>query len=147
MEGKPKILIIEDDQDVIEAMRLALVSRQYQVDSAAEPEEGLSKARQWRPNLVILDVMFGRRQQARGFEAAIEMRRDPQIAAIPILMVTAVNVKYPGFDFSPKTDGEYLPVDGFIEKPVQPQDLLQKVEELLAGKTSRWKEWPQRADS
>jgi CheY-like chemotaxis protein len=143
MDEKTKILIIEDDQDVSEAMRVALEARHYLVDSTPEPQEGLNKARQWRPNLVILDVMFGRRQEARGFEAAIEMRRDPQIAAIPILMVTAVNVKYPGFNFSPKTDGEYLPVDGFIEKPIQPQALLLKVEELLALKTSRWKDWPQ----
>jgi CheY-like chemotaxis protein len=142
MEQKAKVLIIEDDQDVSEAMRVALEARQYQVDSATDPEQGLDKVRQWRPNLVILDVMFGRRRQAKGFEAAIQMRREPQIAAIPILMVTAVNVKYPGFGFSPKTDGEYLPVDGFIEKPVQPQDLVLKVEELLAGKTSRWREWP-----
>jgi len=75
MEEKAKILIIEDDQDVIAAMRVALEAQQYQVDSAIEPEEGLSKARQWRPNLVILDVMFGRRQQAKGFEAAISRRK------------------------------------------------------------------------
>lgn len=142
MEEKAKILIIEDDQDVSEAMRVSLEARQYQVDSAVDPEQGLGKVRQWRPDLVILDVMFGRRQEAKGFEAAVQMRRDPQTAAIPILMVTAVNLKYPGFSFSPQTDGEYLPVDGFIEKPVQPQDLVLKVEELLAGKTSRWKEWP-----
>jgi CheY-like chemotaxis protein len=142
MEQKAKILIIEDDQDVSEAMRVALEARQYQVDSATDPQLGLGKVRQWRPNLVILDVMFGRRQQAKGFEAAIQIRRDPEIAAIPILMVTAVNLKYPGFNFSPETDGEYLPVDGFIEKPVQPQDLVRQVEELLAGKTSRWKQWP-----
>ena len=142
MEEKAKILIIEDDQDVSEAMRVALEARQYRVESAVDPEQGLGKVRQWSPDLVILDVMFGRRQEAKGFEAAVQMRRDPQTAAIPILMVTAINVKYPGFGFSPETDGEYLPVDGFIEKPVQPQDLVLKVEELLAGKTSRWKEWP-----
>jgi PleD family two-component response regulator len=77
MEEKAKILINEDDQDVSEVMRVALEARQYRVDSATDPEQGLGKVRQWRPDLVILDVLFGRRQQAKGFEAAIRMRREP----------------------------------------------------------------------
>jgi CheY-like chemotaxis protein len=70
------------------------------------------------------------------------MRQDKALAHIPILMVTAVNVKYKQFQFSPDKDGKYLPVDDFIDKPAQPDELLEKVEKLVDQKTSKWANWP-----
>ncbi len=67
---------------------------------------------------------------------------DKKLAPIPILMVTAINVRYPEFQFSPESDGEYLPVDDFIDKPAQPKELIQKVQKLLETKVSKWVNWP-----
>ncbi|MCK5197675.1 MAG: hypothetical protein KAR21_04955, partial [Spirochaetales bacterium] len=89
---------------------------------------------------------FGQKQKTDGFDYAIEIRRKKNISAVPILMITAVNTQYPNFDFSNKTDGEFLPVDGFIEKPAQPDNLIRKVNELLELKTSPWINWPDKKD-
>jgi len=60
------------------------------------------------------------------------------------LMLTAINTEKQSFNFSPDTDGEFLPVDSFIDKPVRSEDLLVKVEELLARKVSKWQNWPEK---
>lgn len=144
MTKHAKILIIEDDVDMVEAMKVTLGAKNYQMNIAFSPDEGFRKAREEKPDLIILDVMFGSKGQTRGFDCAVKMKQDKTLAAIPILMVTAVNIENPGFDFSPKTDGEYLPVDDFIDKPAQPEDLIQKVEELLKIKISKWVNWPEK---
>ena len=82
--------------------------------------------------------MFGEKSKEDGFNFAHKLRQDKKLSYIPILILTAVNMEYPGFNFSPKTDGEYLPVDDFIDKPPEPDDLLNKVEKLLSMKESKW---------
>ncbi len=59
-------------------------------------------------------------------------------------MLTAINTARPSFKFSPETDGEFLPVDSFLDKPVHSEDLISKVEELLRQKTSKWQNWPEK---
>ena len=86
--------------------------------------------------------MFGKDEKTRGFDCALKMKQRDELAKIPILMITAVNAQHPGFEFSPKTDGQYLPVDDFIEKPAQPDQLIEKVGGLVSKKTSKWKNWP-----
>ncbi len=142
MDNKTKILIIEDDKDTSEAMRIALEAQDFRIVTAYDPQEGLQKAREDAPDLIILDVMFGRKERAIGFDYAMEMKKDKSLASVPILMVTAVNARYPNFDFSPRTDNEYLPVDEFIDKPAHPDDLIFKVKKLLKQKTSKWVNWP-----
>jgi DNA-binding response OmpR family regulator len=130
-DKRAKILIVEDDPDMVEALKVMLESKGYLVINSLDPEEGFQKVRDERPNLVILDVMFGSKQKTEGFELAQRIKGDKELARIPILMLTAVNVQHPQFGFSPQTDGEYLPVDDFIDKPTQPEELLKKVEDLL----------------
>ena len=57
-------------------------------------------------------------------------------------MLTAINTEKPYFNFSPDTDGEFLPVDSFLDKPVKSDELFLKVEDLLKQKTSKWRNWP-----
>ncbi len=142
MSKKEKILIIEDDTDLIEAMKVTLEAEQYQILSVTDPEDGVKIAKKEKPNLIILDVMFGEKERTQGFEYALKIKQDQVLAPIPILMVTAVNIRYPTFGFSPEKDGEYLPVDDFIDKPAQPEDLVDKVKKLLKMKTSKWVNWP-----
>lgn len=135
-----KILMIEDDQDAAEAMRLMLEAEGYEVINAFNFDDGLAKLKSVKPDAVMLDVMLGGRS---GFDLAQEVRKDKTISATPILMVSAVNTVYEGFNFSPKSDNEYLPVDEFINKPAQPDELYQKLDKLVKMKESKWKNWPE----
>jgi len=144
MNEKPKILIIEDDIDLVAAIKIILENKGYHVLVAYDPEEGNETLRRGSPDLIILDVMFGSKGEPKGFDFAQKIRHDKQFAGIPILMLTAVNTKKPYFNFSPDTDGEYLPVDSFLDKPVQSDELLLKVEDLLKQKTSKWRSWPEK---
>ena len=131
MNEKPKILIIEDDIDMVESIKKILETKGYNTIIAYDPEEGNIKLKQDRPDLIILDVMFGSKGETKGFDFARKIKNDKQFAGIPILMMSAINTKEPFFNFSPETDGEYLPVDCFLDKPLQPDELFLKVEDLL----------------
>lgn len=137
-ESPAQILIIDDDSDLVEAMRITLGSSNYDVIVVYDPEEGMQKAIEEKPDMIILDVMFGSKGESGGFQFAEKLRRDKSLARIPILMSTAINKTYPMLQFSPETDGGYLLVDDFINKPVQPEDLIKRVERLLKMKTSKW---------
>ena len=146
MNDKPRILIIEDDTDLVAAIKIILENKGYNVLVAYDPEEGNETLRRESPDLIILDVMFGSQGEPKGFDFAQKVRNDRNFAGIPILMLTAVNAKKPHFHFSPDTDGEYLPVDSFLDKPVQSDALLLKVEDLLKQKTSKWRNWPDKEE-
>ncbi len=132
-----KILIIDDDDDLVLAMRLPLEAAGYKVARAANSEEGLSQVIAIKPDLIILDVMMD--TTTAGFQVALTLRSpDPNSEYkaynhIPILMLTAIHQTTP-LRFGP--DKEYLPVDAFIEKPIDPPKLLAKVEELLLKKAA-----------
>jgi DNA-binding response OmpR family regulator len=144
MNEKPTILIIEDDTDLVAAIKIMLENKGYNTIVAYDPEEGKETLLRGLPDLIILDVMFGSKGETKGFDFAQKIKHDRQFSGIPILMLTAVNTKKPYFNFSPDTDGEYLPVDSFLDKPVQSDELFLKVENLLKQKTSKWQNWPQK---
>ena len=127
-----KILVIDDDPDLVELIRLTLETKDYQVFSAASSTEGLEKVKELNPDLIILDVMM--QHVTEGFQVALALRDlDPKseyapYSKIPILMLTAIHSKTP-LRFAP--DEKYLPVDDFVEKPLKASALLQKVEKLL----------------
>ena len=131
-----KILIIDDDDDLVQAMRLPLESAGYQVSRAASGDEGLKKVKQVNPDLIILDVMMD--TTTAGFQVSLALRKaepSSEYAAyrhIPILMITAIHTTTP-LRFGP--DKDYLPVDAFIEKPIEPEVLLKQVREHLVKQT------------
>jgi CheY-like chemotaxis protein len=126
---KATILIVDDDSDFVSAVKAILESENYAVVTAANRAEGMEKIRAERPNLAILDVMMGTWQE--GFEMARDLKNDPKLKNIPILMMTGVKDKT-GIDFkSTAGDPVWLPVDGFIDKPVEREQLLNKIEELI----------------
>lgn len=128
----PKILIIEDDPDMVEAVRLPLEANGYELTAAGTAEEGLKKVKEVEPDLIILDVML--ETTTAGFQVSLQLRSlDPksEYAAyrdIPILMLTAIHTTTP-LRFGP--DAEYLPVDDFVDKPIDPDILLDKIASLL----------------
>jgi len=135
-----KILIIEDDIDLVEANRVVLEANGFQVVAAYSPSDGARQMKREAPDLVILDVLFGHNKQSDGFDLARQFRMDREIARIPILMMTSINREYPGFSFSAK-DSDYVPVDAFLDKPTPPALLVQKVKELLTRDSSKWADW------
>ena len=143
MNKNPKILIIEDDTDLVAAMKRILENKGFVATVAYDPDEGREKLKQVEPDLIILDVMFGSKGESKGFDFAQAIKLDKKFSSIPILMLTAINTERPSFRFSPETDGEFLPVDSFLDKPVHSEDLISKVEELLRQKTSKWQNWPE----
>ena len=132
------ILIVEDDADMAEAMRIILESKRYQVISASSKDEGLDKVRAKRPDLILLDIMMP--DGTEGFHFVWELRRDPdaEVRDIPIIVVTALHDTtdlrfYPDQSDDTYQAGEYLPVQEFVDKPVEPADLLSRVERVLSG--------------
>jgi len=137
MNEKPKILIIEDDIDLVESIKKILETKGYNSIIAYDPEDGNVKLKQERPDIIILDVMFGSKGETKGFDFARKIKNDKLYADIPILMISAINTQEPFFSFSPETDGEYLPVDCFLDKPIQPDELFSKIEDLLKRKINK----------
>jgi CheY-like chemotaxis protein len=124
-----RILIVDDDPDITEAMRVVLEHRGYRVDSASDGVKAMERIKAGLPDLIILDVMMTTPQE--GFALSRALKQDPSTQKIPILMVTAVKDKT-GIDFAPEAgDDAWLPVEAFLDKPVKPDILVQKVDALL----------------
>lgn len=124
-----KILIVDDDPDIVETMKIVLESKDYQVASAADGRQGLERIKKEKPDLIILDIMMTRMDE--GFDVCRQLKKDPKYKDIPILMLTALKEKA-GFDFTAEAGDEtWLPVEDYVHKPIQPDDLLAKVEKLL----------------
>jgi len=124
-----RILIIDDDPDITEAMKTILENSGHEVGSALNSEQAMERLREVRPDVIILDVMM--RTSQEGFEFSRRLKHDPQYKDIPILMLTAVKQKI-GLDFKGAAgDEDWLPVEAYLDKPVKPNVLLEKVQELL----------------
>ena len=127
--GQGRILIIDDDPDITEAMSVVLENKGYLIDSAADSSEGMERLQANRPDLIILDVMM--RTSQEGFELSRKLKSTAEYKDIPILMLTAVKDKT-GLDFkSTAGDDAWLPVEEFLDKPVKPDVLLDKVASLI----------------
>lgn len=122
------ILIIDDDIDLVEILRVTLEAHDFKVIDAQTGERGLAMAREQGPDLILLDVMMGKVDE--GFQVAYELRSHPDTAETPILMLTAVSDRT-GFDFDPARDKDFLPVNEFLEKPISPRTLVDKVRQHL----------------
>ena len=128
----PSILLVDDDPDFVEITTAILETKQYQVRSAQDPDEGMTKLEEEIPDLLILDVMMGR--GAGGFVLARKIRKDSRFDHVPILMLTSMT-EQTGFDMpGDRINEKFLPVDDYIEKGIKPHELLEKVEQQLAKK-------------
>jgi len=131
-----KILIIDDDPDMVLAARLSLEAGGHTVVSAPSGREGVRILPEANPDLIILDVMM--ETTTEGFQVVLKLRSaDPasRLAAyshIPILMLTAVHSTT---DVRFKPDEDYLAVDAFVDKPIDPDQLVAQVNSLLAEKS------------
>lgn len=119
-----KVLIVDDDPDIVEASQLFLEKEGHQIETANSRGEGMKKVESFQPDLLILDVMMEHPDD--GFTMAQDLRRLGK--KFPILMLTSV-ASASGLAFD--KDAEMVPVDDFQAKPVEPAILVKKVAELL----------------
>jgi DNA-binding response OmpR family regulator len=122
-----KILIVDDDPDMVEAGRIVLEREGHTVESASNVDDGLAVLEKFRPELLILDVMM--EEPDDGLRFARQVRRRGH--TLPILMLTGVNL---AMGLHIDKDEEIVPVDEFQEKPVDPATLIRKVKQLLEGR-------------
>ncbi len=133
------VLVVEDDPDAAEAAQIVLESEGYAVIRAASSEEGLSKVRAAKPDVILLDIMMP--SGTEGFHFVWALRNDPDesLHSIPIIVLTAIHdttwVKlYPDQGDSVYQPGEYLPVQAFLDKPASSEQLIGEIKRALAPK-------------
>jgi DNA-binding response OmpR family regulator len=129
------VMIVDDDQDFAETIALVIQNEGHEVQLKFDPESAFESMQDRTPDLVLLDVMFPEDSSA-GFELARAMRHEnEQLKKVPILMLTAINAKFP-LGFGPKDiDSEWMPVTDFLEKPADFDVLREKVAKLLNSKS------------
>ena len=124
----PKVLVIDDDPDFLLAVQMVLEAHDFEMEMATTPEEGVHKVLSTEPDLVILDVMMPTGYE--GFDVAREIREKHKLIDLPIFMLTSVHsTKKVPYRFAP--DEHYLPVDVFLDKPIEPDQLVDTIQEML----------------
>lgn len=129
MPKKAKILIVDDDPDILTAIGAVLEARDYEVVTAPDGEEGLVKLRDYKPDLMILDLLMPKMD---GFAVCKELKdpRRAKYSKIPILILTSVKEEASRRRYELET-GLAMDVDDYVEKPIDPYTLLERVEKLL----------------
>ena len=124
MERELTILLIDDDVDFVEATCAVLESVPYRVLVAYNGDQGLAKARAAHPDLVILDMIMPVKD---GFQVLKELQADPALAHVPVMMLTAMS----DGAMTPTDAGLVAAIKDYIDKPIRPSELLQRIEKLL----------------
>jgi DNA-binding response OmpR family regulator len=122
----PKVLIVDDDPDTVEACRVVLEQAGYETEGASSRAEGMRAIQSAPPDAIILDVVM--EQPDDGFTMAQELQR--MGSEIPILMLTSVG-QAAGLTFG--RDDDVVPVAEFVDKPIAPKDLIAKIKKLVEG--------------
>ena len=134
MQKKARILIVDDDPDIVTAIGAVLEARNYEVIDAADGEECLAKLRDEKPDLMILDLLMPKMD---GFAVCMQLK-DPRWAKygnIPILILSSVREEASRRRYELET-GLALDVDDYVEKPIEPAVLLERMERLLEKRRS-----------
>jgi len=122
-----KILLIDDDPDLVKAVSMILESKNYEVAAAYGGIEGLEKAKTENPDLIVLDVMMPDKD---GYVVCKELKANPQLSKIPVLLLTAV-VSHISTTRYTQQMGLETEADDYIDKPVEPDVLVERIETLL----------------
>ncbi len=123
-----KILIVDDDPDFVEAVTMILRPKKFEVVTAYNGKEGLEKVKAERPDLIVLDVMMPEKD---GYAVCKELKSDPQWSRIPVLLLTGVVSHIPTTRYTQEM-GMETEADDYLEKPVEPQVLVKRIEVLLS---------------
>lgn len=126
---KAKIMMIDDDPDFVAGIRSILEKADYSVNVAYNPKDGFRALQSGNYDLLLLDIMMGR--GAEGIALARKIRKDPGLKDMPVLIITGLREQiaflFPGQSVHP----HFVENDELVEKPVEPNLLLEKVSALL----------------
>jgi len=135
MTEPKRLLIVDDDPDFVAGIKAILDAAEYATDVAYNPKDGFAALKARRYDLLLLDIMMGR--GAEGVMMARKIRKDPALRDLPVLIITGIREQiaflFPGQAVHP----HFVPLDELIEKPVEPELLLEKVEALLQAAEAR----------
>jgi CheY-like chemotaxis protein len=123
-----KVLIIDDNVNFVKVNTAALEAAGYEVEAAYNSDEGFTKVEYGQPDAIVLDLMMERHDS--GFTLAKRLKTHPVYRTIPILMLTAVG-EATGFRFSMEKDGYWMKTDDYADKPLEPDDLVERVGRLI----------------
>ena len=123
-----KVLFVDDDVDFCEVAKILLESKGYEVVLAYDGKEGLEKVRAEKPDLVILDVMM---PEMNGYDVCVVVKADPELKKIPVILLTGVDQALFKTTYT-NVMGLMTEADDYIAKPVEPEELAKRVEELLS---------------
>jgi CheY-like chemotaxis protein len=129
MKDKKMILIVDDDEDFLEATRIVIEKSGYAVETCVSAKECVAKLKVVKPDLIICDVMM--ETDHSGFDLCRELKRVPDTKDVPVIMLTAVDQKYSMNFSSAAGDTSWLPVDDFIDKPVEAKILIERIRKYL----------------
>jgi CheY-like chemotaxis protein len=132
MGERKRVLLVDDDADFLNAVRMTLEAAGYDVISANTAKDAIALLRESRVHVAILDLMM--EEPDSGITVAHFLRRQPEMTGIPVILATAVTEKT-GFrvPMDDADDREWLKVDAWVDKPVSPAVLLREIERLSGG--------------
>ncbi len=122
MNGQKRILIVDDEEDILSVLKFRLEANNYEALTASDGQEGLNKARTEKPDLIILDLML---PKLDGYKVCRMLKFDESYKAIPIIMFTA-RVQQKDEEL-----GKEMGADAYVTKPFEPEVLLEKIRQLL----------------
>ncbi|NQU76376.1 MAG: response regulator [Planctomycetes bacterium] len=123
-----RVLVVDDDADLRQTTRIVLSKAGYEIVEAASRKEAQQALKSQMIDLILLDVMM--ETDTEGFHFAYELRQDPKLKSIPIVMLTCIEQKM-GIELEPQKAGDFLPVEAFLRKPVDPEKLTACVDDIL----------------
>jgi DNA-binding response OmpR family regulator len=121
-DEKRKVLVVDDEPSIAKILRKQLEVAGFEVNVGIDGEDGLAKVREWKPELVLLDVML---PKLNGHEVCKTLKADPELKRIPVIMLTAKTQR------QDQDLAQQQGADGFLTKPFQLSELLAKVKGLL----------------
>ncbi len=122
------VVLIEDDTDMHDVIRMMLEPVGYTLTCCTTGKEGVDTARREKPDIILLDIMLS--SPTEGFHLAYEMRKDEVLKDTPIIIISSIGQKM-GMDFAQELGSDYVPVELFLEKPLDTQQLRDSVEQVL----------------
>ena len=127
--GKKRILVVDDDRDARDMVRYILEAEGFEIIEATDGQMAVESAQSSRPDLIVMDMMMPKKD---GFVATMDIRRDASLGDVPIVVLTGIDDHVRG-EAAAKNVRSGLAADAFLQKPIEPEELLKAVRELLTG--------------
>ena len=128
--NQKSVLLIDDDVQLVDSVKTLLESVGYQVIFAYQAKKGMDLAREIKPDLILLDVMFAGPPGPDGIELSRRLHQDPALDGVPVIILSGVR-KVLDYPIKIYPDERWMPVKAFLEKPIKPDKLLVEIEKIL----------------